>query len=291
MIIVTGASGLLGRAVYEQLSKNNAVVGTAFSRTEGSLLKLDLTNPTKVEEFIKAHKPQIVVHCAAERKPDVCASDEEGTLKLNVESSKQLAKLSVQYSFKLIYISTDYVFDGKKPPYEPEDQPNPLNFYGKSKYMGEQAILEHAPSSIILRVPILYGHTLFNAESAVNILIDVISNPKPVEMDHFQSRFPTNVQDVALAISKIIDLLKQKDINGVYHFSAKERMTKYEMCQIFSEILNINIDHLKPNAEPPKDPVATRPVDVQLSTKKLESVGVVVDCVNFKTWFEKSLAK
>ncbi|KAJ3318559.1 hypothetical protein HDV06_000388 [Boothiomyces sp. JEL0866] len=284
MIIVTGASGLLGRAVFQELQKNHSVIGTAFSRTKGSLLKLDLTNSNKVEEFISLHKPNIVVHCAAERKPDVCANDEQGTLKLNVESSKQLAKLSVQYSFKLIYISTDYVFDGKNPPYEAEDQPNPLNFYGKSKYLGELAILENAPSSIVLRVPILYGNTLFNAESAVNILIDVITNPKPVEMDHYQSRFPTNVADVALAIDKIIALLQTKETKGIYHFSAKQRMTKYQMCQVFSEILKTNIGHLKPNAEPPKDPVATRPVDVQLSTKKLESLGVIYSLLLPNGW-------
>lgn len=74
----------------------------------------------------------------------------------------------------LIYISTDYVFDGTKPPYEVGDKPNPLNFYGQTKLDGEEAIKSVYPEAVILRVPILYGSTEYNAESAINVLIDVV---------------------------------------------------------------------------------------------------------------------
>lgn len=74
----------------------------------------------------------------------------------------------------LIYISTDYVFDGTTPPYEVEDKPNPLNFYGQTKLDGEEAIKSVYPEAVILRVPILYGSTEYNGESAINVLIDAV---------------------------------------------------------------------------------------------------------------------
>lgn len=74
----------------------------------------------------------------------------------------------------LIYISTDYVFDGTSPPYEVDDNPNPLQFYGQSKFEGEKAIRGEYPEAVVLRVPILYGKTEYNGESAINILIDAV---------------------------------------------------------------------------------------------------------------------
>lgn len=74
----------------------------------------------------------------------------------------------------LIYMSTDYVFDGTTPPYEVEDKPNPLNFYGQTKLDGEEAIKSVYPEAVILRVPILYGSTEYNGESAINVLIDAV---------------------------------------------------------------------------------------------------------------------
>ena len=74
----------------------------------------------------------------------------------------------------LIYISTDYVFDGENPPYNVNDKPNPLNFYGKSKLGGEEAVRQADPQAVVLRVPVLYGETEYNAESAINILLDAV---------------------------------------------------------------------------------------------------------------------
>jgi S-adenosylmethionine synthetase len=195
-------------------------------------LKLDLTDFSAVEAFIEKHKPNALIHCAAERRPDVAAKNEAATLRLNIESSRLLGKLSKKYGFHLVYISTDYVFDGTSPPYETTDTPNPLQFYGQSKYAGELAIQQENPCAIILRVPVLYGSVLFNGESAVNILVDAIQTKKPISMDHFQRRYPTNVLDVAKVLLSIVEQSEQKKLQGVYHFTAKECMTKYDICSM-----------------------------------------------------------
>ena len=196
-VIVTGASGLLGRQVVQELSNEFSVIGTAFTRATGSLFKLNLLDYEQTEEFIKTHNPNIIINCAAERRPDVAENNNTGTLLLNATVCQDLTRLSIKYSFYLIHISTDYVFDGTRPPYKESDEPKPLNFYGKSKLAGEQEILKNIDSAI-LRVPVLYGPVIDNSESAINILLDILKNStKSVGVDHHQPRYPTNVLDVA----------------------------------------------------------------------------------------------
>jgi S-adenosylmethionine synthetase len=182
------------------------------------------------------------------------------------------------------------VFDGTNPPYEVDARPNPLNFYGKTKLGGEIAVLEECPSSIILRVPVLYGKCIENSESAVNMLIDVVKSRKETKMDNFQPRYPTNVGDVAKALKAMIELLPTRGMNGVYHFTAKQQMTKYQMCQRFSEILAVPMNHITPISTAPVESVATRPHDCNLSTKHLENIGIAIDCVDFDIWFRGYLA-
>ncbi|KAL2913099.1 hypothetical protein HK105_207444 [Polyrhizophydium stewartii] len=300
-IVITGASGLLGRAVYDAFAARSEfrVVGTAFSRA-GKHARLDLTDAAAVEAFLVETKPAVVVHCAAERRPDVAARDEAGTVRLNVDVCGTLGQLATKVGAKVVFISSDYLFDGLSPPYEVDAVPNPLNFYGRTKLAGEQAILASNPHAISLRVPLLYGAVEYNAESSVSALIDLDSS-KQVTVDHFQSRFPTCVEDVAKALVALIDRhFAGEPVEGIFHFSAKERMTKYEICscvsrcdvndQMFGELLGVSTAHVVPDSEPPKDPVATRPVDAQLSTARIEAIGIKIECVPFRTWYAAHLA-
>ena len=282
-ILVTGGSGLLGREVM-QIRKD--ILGTAYSRVGNGLVKLDLTQPSSLEAFFVKHQPQVVIHCAAERRPDVVMKDEAAALELNVGACRELARLSKKLGFYLIYISSDYVFDGTHPPYEPTDATNPLNFYGKTKLMGEQVIFEQV-NAFVLRVPLLYGLVDKNSECSVTSLIDAVLQGKTSLMDHFCSRFPTHVRDVAKVLDQVVDRFeKGQPLYGIYHFSAKERLTKYEMCQIFCKAFGKPL-LVQPLEEEDKN-AASRPKDAQLSTLSLEKVGIHVDCIGFEAWFTEN---
>lgn len=173
MILITGASGFLGRQVY-RIFKDSKVIGTCYSRPQDGLTKLDLTDSSAVTGFLETNQVDIIIHCAAERRPDVAAQDPSQALKLNVECTRHLATEAKKRGIYLIYISTDYVFDGLHPPYHEDDLPNPINFYGKSKRMGEDEVLKVCDTAIILRVPVLYGPTIpgKHSESAGCLVID-----------------------------------------------------------------------------------------------------------------------
>lgn len=103
------------------------------------------------------------------------------------------------HSFTLVYISTDYVFDGTCPPYQVTDKPNPLQFYGQTKLAGEEAVLSVQSDSgrrVVLRVPVLYGPVRIPSDTAINILLDVVRDQsgKQYKMDHLATRYPTNVR-------------------------------------------------------------------------------------------------
>ena len=177
-VLVTGASGLLGRAILKEFTRCQdrwEALGLAYSRTKGNLKKLDLRNKDEVARVVEEFRPTIVIHSAAERRPDIVEKNEEETKMLNVTATRNIAEASSKADAFFLYISTDYVFDGSNPPYKPTDKPNPLNKYGQSKLEGENVALEFLPKSGVLRVPILYGPVEYIHESAVTGIPPLLS--------------------------------------------------------------------------------------------------------------------
>ncbi|VDB96028.1 unnamed protein product [Peniophora sp. CBMAI 1063] len=295
-VIVTGASGVLGTAVYDAFkSAGHETLGLAFSRPAGDLKKVDLLNQGETEEVFLSYKPDWVIHCAAERKPDVAEKDPEGTKKLNIAVPEHLAKLSKKLGFTLVYISTDYVFDGTSPPYVPSAHTNPLNLYGQTKRDGEIAVLGvEGAKAVVLRVPVLYGPAPSNADSAINILLDVVQDQsgKTYKMDHYQTRYPTNVIDIA---NFLVRLASKPSIQPppILHYTAPEPFTKYEICLVFARILGLSHKHIIPQADEPAPGSTPRPKDTQLYVRETEDLGVEggLGTTGFEEWWEQRLKK
>ena len=273
---ITGATGLAGRAVTKVLEASHDVLPTGFSRISGNVLKVDLTSELEIKAFLEEHKPDAVLHLAAERKPDVCDNNQEQTKALNVSASRSLAKLCKEHGAWLLYFSTDYVFDGQNPPYCPDFQTNPLNFYGETKLAGEEVVLEEHPQACILRVPVLYGYVESLDESAVTSIAKGLLKTEDVKVDHWATRFPTLVDDLGLVLDKMLS----KTPAGVYHFSGEEAMTKYEITKIMGDALGKGYEHVSGSESAPGG--APRPKDCQLDMTKLKEAGFYVKPTSIK---------
>ncbi|XWX02016.1 hypothetical protein V2A60_010048 [Cordyceps javanica] len=305
-VVVTGATGLLGRQVSRAFRRKGwNVKGIGYSRADGvDILKVDLGNASEINKLIEDTCPEVIVHCAAERFPDKVEKDPEGARKLNVSATSWLAEAAAAKNAFLIYVSTDYVFPGKigEAPYEADSDPNPPNLYGQTKLDGEKAALAagggKAGSAVVLRVPVLYGSAETPTESAVNVLLDAVwksqTEDKKFKMDHWAPRYPTNTEDASRVCYDIAEhYLSASDracLPKILQFSSEDRMTKYEMCQKFADIMGLPTDNIEPNTEG-NDPNASvqRPYDTHLSTKTLKSLGIDLSTCDFTAWWRREL--
>ncbi|KAG0130381.1 RmlD-like substrate binding domain-containing protein [Tuber indicum] len=300
VVVVTGGTGQLGRQCVKAFEGAKwKTIGTGFSRANPpAILKVDLGNAGEVAGLLEEVKPKVVVHCAAERFPDKCDADPEGVKRLNIQASNSLAQECANRDIILIYISTDYVFDGKPgaAPYEADAATNPANFYGETKLAGEQAVLSAWRKSVVFRIPVLYGEVEESKESAVNVLLDMVLNKagkERVEMDHWSIRYPTNTSDVARVLKDVAERYTAADdidsLPKVLQFSSEDRMTKYEICQRLSEIAGLSINHIVGNDKEDPSVAVMRPYDCHLSTKALKELNISVDTIPFGVWWQRHL--
>src|SRR3984893_4562589 len=176
-VAVIGASGLLGRAVAGELAGRPdwRVVRTAHRRAPGDAVALDIRDAAAVDAFVARESPDALVIAAAERRPDVCENDLALARALNVDAVCTIAAAAHRCGAWVLSISTDYVFDGTRPPYRFDAPPTPINAYGRSKLEGEQALIETAERGCVLRLPLLYGPIVDWQESAVTSLVPAIA--------------------------------------------------------------------------------------------------------------------
>lgn len=283
-VLITGASGLLGRAIKKAFSAQLQyweVLGTAFSRANGDLIKLDLNQKSEVLKTVQNFKPHVIIHCAAERRPDVVEYQAAATYQLNVEATKTMCEAAVECSSWLLYISTDYVFDGKEPPYQVDAQPHPLNKYGLSKLQGEEIVKKNHAEFAILRVPILYGQIENLEESAVTILWKNIRNAVSCKMSDYERRYPTHTDDVASVILAMTERkVKGENMGGIFHWSGDENMTKYDMAIAMTSVFSLSPDHII--ADKTVCTGAPRPYNAHLSSGRLENMGIKPKRTPFK---------
>lgn len=273
-VLITGASGLLGRALVNNFSSASGwhVTGLANSRAKNDLVKVNLLEKEELERVMMDIKPQVVIHAAAERNCNVVDANYEAARNLNVTASKDIAELAAKIRAVLIYISTDYVFDGTSPPYKETDEPNPLNKYGLTKLEGENVTLRTHPGACVLRVPLLYGEVDHLGESVVTgLLPSLLDRGNVYRVSDYEIRYPTYVGDVAEVCCRLATAaLRQRGIGGIYHCSGRDAMTKYGMVKIISEKMQLAMDHIVPDREPVKG--APRPYDSHLDTSKLDAL-------------------
>lgn len=235
-ILVTGANGLLGQYLIRDLAMAGYKViaaGKGNSRLPDyagityTYLPLDINDKKVVHEIIEKVQPSVIIHAAAITQPDACELDKETCWNTNVHATAYITEAAEKASGRLIYISTDFVFDGEDGPYKEEDKPHPVNYYGESKLAAEQIVQSSTVEWAIVRTVLVYGNILAGTRSNVVTWVkDNLESRKNIKVVNDQVRTPTYVED----LSKGIVLIVQKNAKGIYHISGKEVFTPYEMA-------------------------------------------------------------
>jgi len=266
-LIITGASGLLGNKIVE-LAKNDYTV-IPLHKTKplhSNSLKLDITNAVEVLNLFNKLKPAIIVHTASETNVDKCETEKEHAWKTNVEGTHNIALACSKIGAKLAYISTDYVFDGEKGHYEEQDKPNPINYYGFTKFEGEKQIISHCRNYVILRTSVLYGWHPWK-QNFVTWIISALKQNKELTVveDHYNT--PTLAGNLAeIALEAV-----QKDLQGLYHVSGSKRISRYEFAKQIAKAFNLDQNLIKPIKMSQLTAwVAKRPRDSSLNTDKIQ---------------------
>ncbi|KAF2455488.1 hypothetical protein BDY21DRAFT_289320, partial [Lineolata rhizophorae] len=317
-------TGLLGREVVAAFQRAGwKTVATGLSRAKPpAIVRLDLLRKEDIERVLADVKPDVVVHCAANRSPDSCAADPAAATALNTTSAAHLAALTSSQPAFLLHISTDYVFSGRRgeAPYGATAAPSPPNAYGRTKAAAEAAVLQAAApgTAAVLRVPVLYGRTDEGGrgESAVGALVDAVWRAQDgvrtgagrVRVDHYAQRYPTCTEDVARVCVDVCDMYRSAlrggdgragarkesadELPRILHFSAEDRMTKFEMCVVFADILGLPTDGLEayvPSEEELRNDKVVRPYDCHLDTAVLRELGIGLQTVDFVAWWRREL--
>jgi len=267
-ILIIGASGFLGSKFYEKFSQNYKVVGTYLKNKQDNLYFCDITK--KDLDIFKETKPDIVIHVVGVTKLDTCETNKDLAYKINVEGTENIIKGCKLNNSKIIYLSTDFVFDGKKGNYKEEDETNPLSYYAKTKIKSEELVKNSGLDYIIARVAVLYGTKQNN--KFVSWCMDQLRNQEYVTPVADHIRTPTLVDDVAEALNTLI--LKNK--NGTYHIAGSEKLSAFSMGVRIAEVFNFNKKYLKPITSHRFQQIAPRPKDSSLNIGKLQKEGIMM---------------
>ncbi len=272
-ILITGINGLLGQKLLNTLSAEYYdIIGVdlhpeSFSIGKDHLyIPLDLTDRRTAYEQITGLRPSVIVHTAAMTDVDGCEGRREECWRINVTATETVAKAAKSCQAHLIYISTDYIFDGKSGPYDELATPNPLGYYGRSKLAGENVIRGTSIDWTILRTIVLYGTGIKIKSSFITWLLKQLRNNQPVRIVNDQWGNSTIVDDLALAIDRVIMLHK----TGIFNIGGRTFQTRYEMAQTAAEIFNLDKTLISPISTTELKQPAPRPLRSGLIIDKAE---------------------
>lgn len=223
-VFVTGVKGQLGFDVVNELR------GRGIETVGVDIEEMDITDAGAVCRVITEAAPDAVIHCAAYTAVDAAEENEEICRKVNADGTRNIAAVCKELDIKMIYISTDYVFDGKGTrPWEPDDERHPLNVYGQTKYEGELAVQDALDKYFIVRIQWVYG---VNGKNFVKTMLRLAETNTRINVVNDQFGSPTYTFDLAKMLADMV----LTDKYGIYHAANDGICTWYEFaCEIFKQ--------------------------------------------------------
>ncbi|MCC6290354.1 MAG: SDR family oxidoreductase [Chitinophagaceae bacterium] len=235
-VVITGANGLLGQYLIRDMAKAGFEVFATnrgasrlpeYEGLEYEYASIDIRDKEAVQQYLFDIRPGIVIHAAAIAQPDACELNKEECRDININATAYIIEAAEKLSARLIYVSTDFIFNGDGGPYREDDLPAPVNFYGESKLASEEIVQKSKTNWAIVRTILVYGTILSGTRSNVVTWVkDNLEKGNHIKVVNDQVRTPTYVED----LSKGIVLIAQQNAKGIFNISGKEVFTPYEMA-------------------------------------------------------------
>lgn len=267
-ILITGGTGQLGRALRERLGGSDhdfrfTIRGEPKDELEVSM---DLREPETIRRGVQKTEPDWIVHGAAITDVDYCEREPDAAHEVNETGTKLLAQAASDMGARVLYVSTDYVFDGKEGPYHEDADPCPINAYGRSKLAGERQVTDLLNRPLIARTCVVFGPHRANF---VTWVIERLRAGERVPAIEDQSITPT----YSLSLAEQLIALIEGDEEGIWHTAGADELTRLEMARIIAETLQLDTDLIEPTKRSELDWEAPRPRRAGLTTlRRDESV-------------------
>ncbi|WP_316735989.1 NAD(P)-dependent oxidoreductase [Pedobacter aquatilis] len=264
-VLTTGSNGLLGQKITEKVLAEGRVKLIATSKGANryptsigyDYAEMDILDTAQVRAVIEKYKPDVIIHTAAMTNVDTGEANKELCHQLNVDATQNLVSLCEELNIHFIHLSTDFIFDGADGPYQEDDAPNPLSYYGETKLLAELAVKESKANWTILRTILVYGIT--NDMSRSNIVLwakGALEKGQPINVVNDQWRMPTLAEDLAEACL----LAVEKKAQGVYHVSGKDYMSIADLVRKVADYWSLDKSILSEISSESLNQSAKRPV-------------------------------
>ncbi len=263
-IFVTGGSGLLGSKVAEFAVERGYDVYSGYHNHKpefGKAVKFDLADADGIAKVISEVRPDVIIHSAALTDVDRCEVEKDLAYRINAEGTRAVAEAARKLNAFLVYVSTDYVFDGVRGMYREEDETNPVNHYGYTKLAGEQ----HCQDFCIARTCVIYGAK--PASGKVNFvlwLIDRLEKGESVRIVTDQFITPTLNTNLA----KMILECAERRLKGIFHLAGATRVSRFEFAKEIAEVFGLDENLIIPSKMDEINWIAKRPRDSSLDVSK-----------------------
>lgn len=266
--LITGASGLIGWNFLQAASQVGQALGTynfkARTIAGNHVIRMDLEDPGAIREIFSHYTPRVIVHCSAICALGHCEKAPKRAFAVNVEGTQNLINAAKEIGARLVFLSTDLVFDGKNPPYSEEAIPSPLSIYGKTKALAEERVLGADLESLIARVAITFGPSVQGNKGPSDWILSRLAKGQPVTLYEDEFRSPLSSDTLIPLLLK----LAQSSLTGILHVAGSERVSRYELGCRLLETLGLPQSLLTPGSRL-QAPWPPRPHDLSFDCGKL----------------------
>lgn len=264
--LIIGASGLIGGYILDVLSRKGCKPqGTAFKQKIPNLITFDITKINEVRFLLNKFKPDVLFISAANSNVDLCEIEPNKTRRVNVRPVEHIIEEALKRGIKIVYFSSDYVFDGTSGPYVEIDIPSPISEYGRQKLQVEQMLQQSTIDFLIVRITVVYGKECLGKNFIVRIMNELKAGNK-ILIPQDQIGTPTYALDIAETVVRLVE----NNATGIYHVAGPDLISRYELALLAAEIFGLRKDLLVPVITTTLNQKALRPLRAGLRSIRMD---------------------